>query len=150
MFESEIERIQQVYVVRDQYKDHKDSGIYSDVLSSVALADAERELEIKSILGRVFGKDFIRKKYLDVGCGNGPYLNRLLSMGVAPELLYGNDLMESRISEAKRRLPDSVQLSFGNFLDVAYEPSFFDGISLMTVFFFYPRLGSSKILCRKD
>jgi SAM-dependent methyltransferase len=110
------------------------NDLYSAVRNSIALSNAEMWLRIKNILNRIFGKDFIKKKYLDIGCGNGSYLNKFLSMRIEPELLYGNELMENRILEARRRLPDSVQLFPGNFLDIPYETSFFDCISLMTVF----------------
>jgi SAM-dependent methyltransferase len=44
---------------------------------------------------------------LDVGCGGGWLLERLARRGVAPGRLHGVDMLEARVSAARRRLPDA-------------------------------------------
>jgi len=43
---------------------------------------------------------------LDVGCGGGWLLDQLTLHGVEPRRLHGVDLLETRVSAARRRLPE--------------------------------------------
>ena len=47
-----------------------------------------------------------RMKILDVGCGGGGSLTRFLQLGFIPQNLYGIDIIEERIDEAKGKYPN--------------------------------------------
>ena len=70
---------------------------------------------------------------LDVGCGDGSSLVHFLKLGFTPGLLHGIDILEDRISEARRKLPDSHFLS-GDAAAMPYEDSTFDVVFESTMF----------------
>ena len=70
---------------------------------------------------------------LDVGCGGGFSLLRLLSYGLEPERLYGIDIEESRIARGHRRLP-ALNLTHGDASDMDFEPNSFDLAMESTMF----------------
>ncbi len=72
-------------------------------------------------------------KILDVGCGAGFSLLRLLSYGLEPERLYGIDIEETRIARGRRRFP-SLNLSHGDASAMDYPPDSFDLAMESTMF----------------
>lgn len=70
---------------------------------------------------------------LDVGCGAGGELARLIGLGADPERLHGIDLRSSAIEVARRRLPSS-ELVTGNAAALPWPTSTFDLVTQYTVF----------------
>ena len=108
------------------------SSIYNMATPSCCFSSFEKSKYVLKILSDNFGCDFISKKYLEVGCGTGTNLCNLISWGVCPENLQGNDIFLPSLEQAKKRLPETVKLKSGNFLDCKYGEKF-DVIIFQTV-----------------
>lgn len=108
------------------------SCLYNMAKNSVAISRFRFNQELLTLLAKNFGCDFPLKKYLEVGCGTGNNLSQLISFGVEPKNLTGNDIYEPSLEIAKNRLPSCVELRQGNFVDLKYEKKF-DVILFSTV-----------------
>lgn len=76
-------------------------------------------------------------KILDLGCGNGNVLKML--EGKTNADLYGLDLSENMINEAKKRLDSKVNLTIGDSENLPYENNQFDVIICNASFHHYPK-----------
>jgi SAM-dependent methyltransferase len=74
------------------------------------------------------------KNILDVGCGRGDWLMGFLQYGAEPGRLYGVDIVERYVEEARNRLPDGVELGVGNAERLAYMDGHFDIVTQFVVF----------------
>lgn len=72
-------------------------------------------------------------RILDVGCGRGDVLASLQQWGAKPKNLYGVDLLQDRIEEAKRRYPD-LNFLCANAEHLEFPDGSFDLVLLFTVF----------------
>jgi ubiquinone/menaquinone biosynthesis C-methylase UbiE len=63
--------------------------------------------ELINRIERSAGARLTKGSVLDVGCGSAWCLRALVERGADPGRLQGVDLLEARIAEARRRLPDS-------------------------------------------
>ena len=90
-FESEAKEIVERYKRRIQ-KDKAD--FYNIATPSCMLSSLEKGKHTIRILSENFGCDFVNKRFLEVGCGTGTNLCNLISWGVNPENLFGNDIEE--------------------------------------------------------
>ena len=63
--------------------------------------------ELADCIERAIRPQLTTGRVLDVGCGSGWSLQDLASRGADPSRLRGVDLLQARIVEARRRLPDS-------------------------------------------
>jgi ubiquinone/menaquinone biosynthesis C-methylase UbiE len=80
-------------------------------------------------LGRVFLKKQIgqiskNKKILDIGCGTGFDLQTYRNIGFSK--LYGIDISEKSLDEARKNLPNDIELKIGTFEKIPYKETFFD------------------------
>jgi len=73
------------------------------------------------------------KKILDLGCGDGRELINLIRYGAKPENLYGIDLLEDRIIEAKKLHP-YINFISGDASTLPYFNEYFDIVMQFTVF----------------
>ena len=73
-------------------------------------------------------------RVLEVGCGSGGELNRLIGLGLEPENLEGIDLLEDRISAARKSLPDEVGLRCGDATRMEFDDDRFDVVFTSLVF----------------
>ena len=89
-----------------------------------AIASVLRELGIGSLNGR---------KVLDVGCGRGRMLRWLLEFGADPSLIYGLDLVDIHLAEARHRSPH-LSIVRGNAAELPFGSSSFDLVHQATVF----------------
>ena len=71
---------------------------------------------------------------LEVGCGGGANLLELLELGADPERLVGNELLEDRLTVARRVLPAEVTLHAGDACELALGDGTFDIVYQSTVF----------------
>ena len=72
-------------------------------------------------------------KILDVGCGGGGSLTRFLQLGFTPQNLYGIDIMEARIDEAKEKFPN-MNFTCDDAAAMPYESDKFDLVVESTMF----------------
>ena len=71
-------------------------------------------------------------KVLEIGCGTGAWLNRLAGAGVAQERLFGIDLLEERVLQARERVPGAT-VSVGNARSLEFEDGSFSLVLLFVV-----------------
>ncbi len=71
---------------------------------------------------------------LEVGCGEGGNLLELIRMGLAPERLTGIELIEQRFNVARQRLPQALQLHWGDALAAELPVDSQDIVFVSTVF----------------
>ena len=76
------------------------------------------------------------QKILDLGCGNGNIL-KLLAQKIDASL-YGLDISENMISEAKKRLGNNAELTVGEAENLPYSDDQFDAIICNASFHHYP------------
>ena len=72
-------------------------------------------------------------RVLDVGCGAGASLLRFVGMGFEPSNLYGVDIMDERIREARARLP-GLKFSCADATALPFESNSFDLVLESTMF----------------
>jgi len=97
----EIERLKTVY------KKERKPSLLNDIpfLTQLTFFIQRRDWEIINILKRQGVTSLEDKRIIDVGCGMGRELINLIRYGVRPENLFGIDLLEDRIAEAKSLHP---------------------------------------------
>ena len=71
-------------------------------------------------------------KVLDIGCGTGSWLMRLVAAGVPAERLVGVDLLEERLEQARERVP-GASVSQGNARSLPFEDASFSLVLLFVV-----------------
>ncbi len=76
---------------------------------------------------------FVEKKILDVGCGNGMQLQRFLAYGAQPGNLSGIDLIAERIERARQNNP-AINWQIGSAHQLPYPDASFDLVTLSVVF----------------
>lgn len=125
----EESRIREVYAERKRaippgrYSAHNPGNVY--IL---------RELERHLLANLEPCQPLSSKRILDIGCGTGFWLQKFLSWGAAPENLYGTDLLEERITEARRQLPPQATVSVGNACKLNFADESFDLVLQFVVF----------------
>jgi ubiquinone/menaquinone biosynthesis C-methylase UbiE len=127
---ADVNRMLRVYADRSarglgsRYKAHR-----PDVI--LAAHQVERMLLTK--LGARGWTDFSALEVLDVGCGSGGPLVRLISHDVNPTNAHGVDLRESAIGVARSRLP-SADLRVGNAAELPWADATMDLVLQFTMF----------------
>ena len=110
-------------------------GRYAWTKSDVYMSALESDRVMLELFARVGLGDFSRLRVIEVGCGSGGNLLRLLRWGFDPANLVGNELLPERLAVARRRLPhdveliggDACELSDGGF-DIVYQSTVFSSI----------------------
>jgi ubiquinone/menaquinone biosynthesis C-methylase UbiE len=95
---SEAERVREVYRAR---RDHDNLSRFS-LAALMALQERERQF-LQELARR--GSDIAGLDCLDVGCGGGGQLARLVGYGADPNRLHGIDIGDEAIVAARARLP---------------------------------------------
>lgn len=127
--DAELSAIASRYAAREQRGDaRRYSWMNPDVYMSVLAADRTM-LELFAHAGIA---DLSRLSVLEVGCGTGGNLLKLLRWGFDPARLVGNELLPARVAEARRRLPAEVRLIEGDACRLLCDP--FDIVYQSTVF----------------
>ncbi len=97
------------------------------------LSIQEREYAITSSLRESGIQSLAGRKILDIGCGRGQTLRRFLEFNADPSLMYGVDLIDEYLAQARLLSP---QFSFvhGNAAELPFEEASFDIVHQATVF----------------
>jgi len=74
------------------------------------------------------------RRLLEIGCGSGTNLLQIMKLGFHPENIVGNELLESRLANARIHLPAAIILLPGDAGTLDIEPGSFDVIYQSTVF----------------
>jgi ubiquinone/menaquinone biosynthesis C-methylase UbiE len=131
----ELERIRSVYarrrkeICRDRY---------SLLNPFDLLSMQEREEGIVALLRASGIQSLTGQRILDVGCGRGNLLRRLLELGAEPGLLHGVDFLREYVHEA-RRLSPHFEILQCNAAQLPFANASFELVNQSTVF--------SSILC---
>src|SRR5262245_2044356 len=102
---------------------HNPGVLFQNLAFEKSIVEALRRLNV----------DKATWKFLDVGCGAGFSLLRLLTYGIEPEQLFGIDIVEGRIDRGRRRFP-SLNLTHGDAGAMHYESNSFEVVMESTVF----------------
>jgi ubiquinone/menaquinone biosynthesis C-methylase UbiE len=126
----ELDRIRRVYAVRSaRGRDLR----YSAYATGGLLALHQRERLLLSKLGATCRKELHELDILDVGCGSGGDLVRLVGHDADAARIHGIDLREDVIATARRRLP-SVDLAVANAAALPHSDRSMDVVMQSTVF----------------
>ena len=74
------------------------------------------------------------KRILDVGCGTGYWLRRLIAWGARPQHAAGIDLLRERIFDAAKLSPPHLGYACGNAAGLPFRNASFDLVLQLTVF----------------
>ncbi len=127
---SEADRIRDAY--RKREADGK-SALYSPYVNSALLGMHTAERGLIAALRRRGIDTLEGKRILDVGCGNGRNLQRLVDLGADTALLSGVDLREDVIERGKILNP-GMDLRTGNAENLPFDDDSFDLVMQYTVF----------------
>lgn len=100
---------------------------------SIFYRQAQEKAYVK-LFNQYLTEDFAKLRVLDVGCGDGGFLCFLRTLGVEPKNLYGLDLMDYRIKNAKNFCPSAAHLVCGNGAKLPYKDKYFNLVSQITTF----------------
>lgn len=126
----EIQNIAQRYERRAKLPANR----YARLNPAVNAVVQERQSALIRLFSSLGINDLSGLKILEVGCGSGANLLELLQLGAAPENLVGNELLEDRLSSARQRLPQAIELFAGDASQLPLPDSSFDIVYQSTVF----------------
>ncbi|RMH20508.1 MAG: class I SAM-dependent methyltransferase [Gammaproteobacteria bacterium] len=126
---NEVQRIRKAY----QYRDSSGKAqLYRWDRPEMLLAQYTLYQAVASVMRHAGKVDLASQEILDVGCGKGGWLSRLLDWGARPEKLHGIDLLPDRIEAARRRAPNvDFRVTDG---EVPYADQSMDLVCANTVF----------------
>jgi SAM-dependent methyltransferase len=127
--DKEESRIRDVYTERDRL-----GQWWRDKLSLTLVEAHELERDFAAFLEQSGVTSLEGLKILDVGCGTGGWLLRLIQWGANAENLAGIDLLEDRVERARTRLPDFVDLRCGSATDLPWSDGTFHLVYQSVVF----------------
>jgi ubiquinone/menaquinone biosynthesis C-methylase UbiE len=126
----ELDRIRRVFAARSARGRERRYGAYA---MAGLLALHQRERMVLSKLGRTCEKALHELDILDVGCGSGGDLVRLVGHDADPARIHGIDLREDVIATARRRLP-SADLQLANAAELPHPDRSMDLVLQSTMF----------------
>lgn len=117
---NEQDRIRAVY---QQWLSREHVSAYAWHRPEIMAQEAERNRVAGTMLARALGKDLSGTRIVDVGCGSGGFIRRLIDWGADPGRLVGTEYQQDRLAEAALRTAPGVRWHLGD-LDFAAEGSF--------------------------
>jgi SAM-dependent methyltransferase len=117
---SEQERIRSVY---QAWLAQEHIAAYAWNRPDVIEQDAARQRVTGALLATTLGPDLRYARIVDVGCGSGGFLRRLIEWGADPSRLAGTEYQPERLALARLRSAPGVHWHLGD-LDFAADASF--------------------------
>ena len=100
-----------------RYARRKSTTVYSILRPEVILSSQEWQRETLLLFDSECGfsaETLGRVKVVDVGCGYGGHLLDFLRFGIAPQNLFGIELLPDRVAHARTRVPPTVVIYEGD------------------------------------
>ena len=114
------------------------SSLHQDLYNPLKLDVVARRQELERKLIKILNGKFLNKiknvKLLEIGCGSGINLLKFIELGICPENIIGNELLEERLTQAEKILPSAVNIIPGNALELELKNNSFDIVFQSTVF----------------
>lgn len=127
----EITAIKERYVRRNQLPK---ATSYSPLDPFIYMVQQEKERILIRWIKRAGICSLEEKRLLEIGCGGGGNLLKLLQLGFKPENLCGNELIEERALSARQILPTATQILVGDASSLDLPENSFDIVFQSTVF----------------
>lgn len=99
-----------------------------------ALLRAERERHYRRALESVGAGSLHDLDLVELGCGGGAELQRMIALGLDPARLVGVELLPERAESARRSLPSATRIQQGDATRTGLPTAGFDVVFLSTVF----------------
>ena len=125
---AEAERINRVY--RDRATPSNES-LYRADRPEVRIQVAELDAEVAAVVRSVGVPS--RLRFLDVGCGSGTYLQKVIGLGADPRQVAGTELVAERLDRARQGTLPGPLWHLGPLSDLDTDEAF-DVVSAFTVF----------------
>jgi len=129
-FGSELDRARRVYA---GVATTSGSGIYDPLRATSLFRLQEREWTLAALLRRAGVHTLSGIDILEVGCGSGGALRRLVALGAEPARMAGIDLMDARIDAARELLPQA-EFQVGSAHNLPFGDASFDVVMQATLF----------------
>lgn len=123
-------RLSQVYQGRGR---RLPADYYSPFHPGILFTLQGRERAMLRLLAQAGFTDLSDRMILDLGCGTGSDLRRLMELGAAPEHLYGVDLLPERLERA-RALSPHLHFQLADAQALPFEDDTFDLVMQSTAF----------------
>ncbi len=120
--------------IRAAYAKRDDSARYSCIDPANLFMEQEWERKTLRLLKRQRFVSLGEARILDVGCGAGGGVLRLLRWGARPENITGIDLLEDRIADARQVTPSAVRYECVNARKLQFPDETFNLVTQSTVF----------------
>jgi SAM-dependent methyltransferase len=127
----DLARLRREYADRDRRLAHSD--LYSPDNPGHAFMIRGRERAVLKMLAQNGFQNLEEYDILEVGCGRGGVLAEFLNFGAAADRLHGVELLEGRVEDARKRLPQ-LPLACADGQDLPYREAVFDLVLQYTVF----------------
>jgi SAM-dependent methyltransferase len=124
----------EVAEILKRYERRQPGDLYHPLRADVYLPRQERERALLRWLRAAKLPPLAALRVLDVGCGRGADLLWLISIGLKPGNIVGNDLRPDAVATARQRLPSATLIHVGNAAEIALPDSSFDVVLQSTVF----------------
>lgn len=120
--------------VADRYARRTATDRYDPARPEVRQMLDERERALRRCFARQGWQALDERRVLEVGCGAGGNLLRLLQMGFRAEYLAGVELLPGRFEAAREALPPAVRLFQGDACVLDWPAGSVDAVLVATVF----------------
>lgn len=123
--------------IRERYKRRAQKQLqnkYCILNPAVYMEIQERERVLIKLFHKLRIESVSEKKVLEIGCGGGGNLLRLIQLGFMPENLVGNELLEERIKRSRELLPQTIKIIPGDARMLNFPEQSFDVVYQSVVF----------------
>ena len=134
MEQSEVDQESEEMRIRSVYSNRQGAFRYSWFNRAHVFRVQELERDILAVLRAADFEHLQDKRILEIGCGQGQWLNQLVKWGARPENVVGIDVLQNRVSQARQLCPQGVQIHCGNATRLPFDIARFDLVVQFTVF----------------